>query len=136
MNRSRAAAFVLAALSLAAPAGAAETHIVTQQQFGFHPDDLTIQVGDTVQWVWSGGGHTVTNGVHPDSGGTGSLFDEPLNVISPTFSFTFTSVGNVPYFCRPHFGGGMTGIVRVLGAVEVDEPATLSTFGKMKNLYR
>ncbi|MGH2570180.1 MAG: cupredoxin domain-containing protein, partial [bacterium] len=86
-------------------------------------------------WMWSDGGHTVTNGADPDSAGAGDLFDAPLTVIFPTFSFTFTQVGDVPYFCRPHFPS-MLGIVRVAGAVGVNEPATPSSFGNVKNLYR
>jgi plastocyanin len=135
MHRALAVVPFAVALVLAPVRAFPATHIVVQTQFSFDPDDLTIEAGDTVEWMWSGGGHTVTNGVHPDSAGAGDLFDEPLTVIHPTFSFTFTTVGDVPYFCRPHFLGGMIGIVRVQPAVGVEEPA-LSTFGKVKNLYR
>jgi plastocyanin len=135
MSRPLSAFLAVVPLVCAPIAVTAATHMVTQSNFGFVPNDLAIEVGDTVEWIWTGGGHTVTNGVHPDSAGTGDLFDAPLNVISPTFSFTFTAAGDVPYFCTPHFLFGMTGTVRV-GVTAVEEGRKASSFSRVKDLYR
>ncbi len=133
--------FPLAVLSVAGlaaipMAALAVTHTVNQVNLTFVPDDLTIEVGDTVEWIWSAGGHTVTNGVHPDSADTGTLFDEPLDVLNQTVSFTFMSEGDVPYFCRPHFILDMNGIIRVRQLTPVREPVEALTWSRVKDLYR
>ena len=104
---------LLALLGLPAFALAQTTHIVNQSSLSFSPDDITIEVGDTVRWVYGGGSHTVTNGTGTGDPDVGNLFDAPLNGSNTSFEFTFTTAGDVPYFCRPHVNFGMTGIVRV-----------------------
>lgn len=119
-------ASVMLALTLALPAGAA-THVVTQVDMSFSPPDLVINVGDTVQWVWTAGFHTVTNGVDLSDPAVGKKFDASLNPTATTFSYTFTAPGTVPYFCRPHLLFGMTGTVTVQDASGVDDvPARAS----------
>ena len=114
----------------------AVTHTVDQIGFTFVPETLIIAPGDTVEWVWTGGIHTVTNGAHPDSSDTGTLFDAPLDGANPLFSFTFTSEGDVPYFCRPHFIFDMIGVIRVDAASAVLEPTQVLTWSRVKGLYR
>lgn len=133
--------FALTVLSIAALASApvptlAVTHTVNQDGLTFVPDSLIIAPGDTVEWVWSIGIHTVTNGVHPDSADTGTLFDAPLGVSDPLFSFTFTQPGDVPYFCRPHLALGMIGVIRVDPLVAVGAQVEALTWSRVKNLYR
>lgn len=100
--------------ALASLASAQTTHVVNQTGFQFVPDTLTIAVGDTVQWVWSGGPHTVTSGAPCTPDG---LFDMPLTAGSPVASFTFTSAGSFEYFCLPHCLIGMDGVVQVAAPV-------------------
>ena len=100
----------LAAIALPARA---EIHTVNQVSTSFQPASLTIAVGDTVHWVWSAGSHTVTNGTGPTDPEAGTLFDEPLSISNPLVTYVFSSAGEVPYFCRPHFGLGMTGLIIV-----------------------
>ena len=99
-----------ALLCLAIPAVAATVQ-VNQIGTSFQPNDITINVGDTVEWVWSGGIHTVTSGTGSADPNVGSLFDDPL--AGSNFSYTFNSVGDFDYFCRPHELFDMKGIVRV-----------------------
>lgn len=106
-------AIFLILLGLPAFALAQTTHIVNQSSLTFSPDAITIEVGDTVRWVYGGGSHTVTNGTGTGDPNVGNLFDAPLNSSNTTFEYTFTNAGDVPYFCRPHVNFGMTGIVRV-----------------------
>jgi plastocyanin len=88
-------------------------HIVDQVSLTFVPNTLTIVEGDTVQWVRSGGSHTVTNGTGASDPDVGTLFDAPLNFSNPTFEYVFTTAGTYPYFCRPHESSGMTGTITV-----------------------
>jgi plastocyanin len=80
----------------------------------FSPDDVTIAVGDSVTWRWEGGNsHSVTQGTTPNASQDPTrLFDHGPKTTG-TFGYRFTSAGNVPYFCRPHFAAGMTGTIRV-----------------------
>lgn len=80
----------------------------------FSPADVTIAVGDSVTWRWGGSlAHSVTQGTTPDpSEDPSRLFDSGIKT-SGTFGYRFTTAGDVPYFCRPHFGVGMKGVVRV-----------------------
>lgn len=126
--RTMASLAVLLLLSLAVSAGAATVQ-VQQAGLTFSPDDITIDVGDTVEWVWSSGFHTVTNGTGGADPDVGNLFD--LTLTSGTVSYTFQTAGDVPYFCRPHEGLGMAGIVRVQGGVAIQE----SSWSRVKALF-
>jgi len=93
--------------------GTGVTHTVNQVGVTFVPDDITINVGDSVEWIWSNGIHTVTNGTDFSDPNFGVIFDAPLDAANPSFSFTFFADEDVPYFCQPHLTLGMTGIVRL-----------------------
>jgi len=97
-------------------AALAATHTVTQSNLTFSPASLTISVGDTVQWVWTAGTHTVTSGTGGADPDAGALFDSPLTTDAPLFEYVFTTAGTVPYFCRPHETFGMTGTIVVTAA--------------------
>jgi len=133
MKRTNAPAIlsIFLAAVLIAPAGAAD-HIITQTGFTFVSDDLTISVGDEVEWDWTGGSHTVTSGTGLADPDIGLFFDVPLDSANDSFSYQFDTVGDFPYFCRPHVDLGMTGIIRVTPSVPNDE----STWSAVKSLYR
>lgn len=109
---------VLATAASVVPAPAAIVE-VTQSGFTFGPQDVTINVGDTVRWIHTGGSHTVTSGDPASCTGDG-LFNEPLNSANPIVEFTFDTPGVVPYFCIPHCGLAMN------GSVTVENPASAS----------
>jgi plastocyanin len=118
---------VFVAAMFAMPAANAATHIVTNAGNTFTPANITIAVGDTVEWQWGGGSHTVTSGTGIADPNFGNMFNAPWNAANPTFSFTYNSAGVFPYFCIPHEGLGMVGTVEVTsGAVNVP---TLSEWG-------
>jgi len=77
-----------------------ETHTVS---WGFNvaSASITIEVGDTVRWVWDQDGAT-----HDVRSGTPAaptpLFRSPLQGSGSSFSFRFTEAGVYPYFCTPH----------------------------------
>jgi plastocyanin len=63
-------------------------------------DDITIKLGDTVEWVNRDGvAHTATSTSTP---GGGSSFDSGLMGNSATFSFTPAVTGTWVYFCEVH----------------------------------
>jgi plastocyanin len=106
--------------------------------FTFQPSTLTIYHGDTVTWMWTGNGHTVTSGSACNTSdnkfcsqgmGNCSTFNT-LNtgatyVCSSTtgvctngtsaqdMPYPFSTPGTYPYHCAPHCGAGMTGAIIV-----------------------
>jgi plastocyanin len=101
---------VLAACLLSSPLLAA-THDVQVISFRFQPDRLVIQPGDTVRWTNTGGAHNVV----ADDGS----FSNQISSAAWTFSRTFTTPGEVGYYCAPHGGPdgqGMAGTIVVQGS--------------------
>ena len=85
----------------------------------FSPASLTIQVGDTVHWVWASTGHSVVSGANGTadnqfcSPSNTSCDNPPLSSMGATFDHTFTTAGTFPYYCSVHFSLGMTGTITV-----------------------
>ncbi len=105
----------------------AATHTVNQVGLTFSPAAITIEVGDTVEWVWGSGNHTVTSGTDLSDPDVGVLFDAPLNSGATSFSYTFTEAASQDYFCRPHLGLGMVGTVNVMAVTAVgDTPSPVA----------
>jgi len=109
--------FSLGLLCMTAPAGAA-THDITVRNTFFTPNNITIEVGDTVRWTNNAGLHDVT----ADDGS----FSSPTSN-SFVFSQTFTSVGQVRYYCSVHSSTGqnintnMNGIINVVESMPSTE---------------
>jgi plastocyanin len=67
----------------------------------FIPADITINAGDTVNWVnVDTAAHTVTGG-NPSDGPSG-VFDSSLVMGSASYAFTFNDKGSFDYFCMVH----------------------------------
>lgn len=65
------------------------------------PADITINAGDTVEWVnVDTAAHTVTSGNLAD--GPSRVFDSSLVMGSASYSFTFNDAGSYDYFCMVH----------------------------------
>jgi plastocyanin len=83
---------------------------VELEDFQFVPKVLTVKVGTTVKFSNKDRvGHTVTS----DTG----LFDSGMLGKGDDFFFTFTKVGEYPYYCAPHGGPGgvgMSGLIIVV----------------------
>jgi plastocyanin len=106
----------------------ANTVIVTQSNFGFTPANITINVGDTVQWNWQNFNHTVTEGNDGLINGN-ELFTFPLDPSHTTASFTFDAAfvaahpmpgGLYHYFCVIHWPS-------MTGTITVNAPASTGT---------
>ncbi|HYQ57368.1 MAG TPA: plastocyanin/azurin family copper-binding protein [Draconibacterium sp.] len=95
----------------AAVANAQTTHVVQVTSNVFTPKNLTIEVGDVVEWQNNQGFHNVN--------GTTSTYPENPesfgnNVGSGwTYSYTFNTAGSYNYRCDPHAALGMTGTIEV-----------------------
>ncbi len=115
-------------LALAVPASAEDVY-VDIVNFAYIPNDITIQMGDTVYWTnLDSVLHTVTSGTDCTSDG---LFDSGDLAGGDEWSYTFESAGEYPYFCLYHCET-MEGIVRV----EAPTPTTRTTWAQIKALYR
>jgi plastocyanin len=94
---------VAAALSLYLGGARADELKVTIDNFTFAPAELKMKVGDTVTWSNHDDiPHTVVS--------AGKFRSKALDT-DDTFSFTFTTAGEYPFFCslHPH----MTGTIKV-----------------------
>ena len=65
------------------------------------PADITINVGDTVEWInVDTAAHTVTSGSPAD--GPSGVFDSSLVMADAVYAFTFEEAGTYDYFCMVH----------------------------------
>ena len=96
----------------------AATHDVTVGNNSFSPNDLTIEVGDTVRWTNSSGrSHDVTADDGSFAGPTSNNF---------VYSRTFTNIGEVLYYCSVHSSPGQNRNTSMNGRINVIA-ATIST---------
>ena len=67
----------------------------------YTPADITINVGDTVEWInVDTAAHTVTSGSPAD--GPSGVFDSSLVMADAVYAFTFEEAGTYDYFCMVH----------------------------------
>ncbi|MHC4838112.1 MAG: plastocyanin/azurin family copper-binding protein [Planctomycetota bacterium] len=113
---------------------AQNTHTVTvgpNGTFTFEPPDLTLNVGDTVLWVWDGiAGHSVS----ADSGAFQSAIVSAPNTFSVTFDAAFLAANPVAgdlytYHCDPHRLAGMVGSIQVLPERVLSAPLVAGSTG-------
>lgn len=111
INGSAQAAGVLALPYTEPPAAGTTTATVTilEENFGYAPFEVTVDVGTTVVWInKERAKHTVT----ADDGSFDSGDQEMENV----FQHTFDTPGTYPYYCRYH---GDKGVVGMAGTIIV-----------------
>lgn len=119
-------ALLFCAVSLP-PARAAATVTVNVGMNGlmFSPSSVSINAGDTVQWVWKSSGHSVTSGT--PNAPTGQ-FNSGIQSAPFTFSQTFNNAGTVQYYCQPHGSCcQMVGTVHVAAATPTPTPTPTPT---------
>ena len=67
----------------------------------YSPADITINAGDTVEWInVDTAAHTVTGGSPAD--GPSGVFDSSLVMADAVYAFTFDDAGSYDYFCMVH----------------------------------
>lgn len=65
--------------------------------FYYKPKTVTVKVGDTVEWIWDGGTHTVTSGTTCTKDGK---FDSGTHSTAKyKFTHTYTEAGTFGFFC-------------------------------------
>lgn len=102
------------------------SHTVVASGTSFSPQNLSIQVGDTVVWNNQGGFHNVNGDQsvfpgNPESFGSGPAANAPW-----TYSHVFNTAGNYDYRCDVHFGIGMTGTITVQAAPGPESDVVIS----------
>jgi len=124
MSKSRLSLLAICSLFLFPISVHAVTHDVTVGNNFFSPNNLTIEVGDTVRWTNnSGRTHDVTADDFSWNSMTSSSF---------TFQRTFNSVEEVLYHCTVHSSPGQNRDMMQNGrinVIEADEPAFLINAG-------
>ena len=86
-------------------------HTVQTSGLAFTPDSITINLGDTVTFINTGGNHNV-NGTTSTFPSNPASFGNSLGT-GWTFTHVFTVAGTYDYQCDPHVGMGMIGKVIV-----------------------
>lgn len=90
----------------------AATHTVSNSGTTFTPDELTITVGDVVEWD-IGGSHNAVEVSEETWNANGSESNGGFNVDFGGGEVTFDEAGTYYYVCEPHAGLGMKGIIIV-----------------------
>ena len=113
---SRRAASLLTGLCVAfagAHSTSAATHNITLSGISFTPANLTVNVGDTVIFTATSGGHTVTG-----SGAEAFCGAQSISAAGAvkTCTVTFNSAGTFPFRCNVHVALGMMGSITVASA--------------------
>ncbi|MBN1597215.1 MAG: T9SS type A sorting domain-containing protein [Bacteroidales bacterium] len=92
----------------------------------FVPQNITINVGDTVIWTNTGGTHNVNGSQETFPDNPESFFNEVG--AGWVFTHVFTLSGHYDYQCDPHAGIGMTGTITVMEVTNIsDETVNLAT---------
>jgi len=107
-------------------------HVVN---FAFNPSTVSIQVGDTVHWVWDTSNHTTTS-----VAGIAEQWDSGLMNAGSTFDHTFSHAGSFQYYCIPHghdngngAASGMAGTVTVGTSTPTPTPTPTPTMGSLQS---
>lgn len=89
----------------------------------FEPEELTVETGTTVNWVWESDNHNIVVDEQPEGanwegteGGANTTYDT-----GHEYSFTFETTGTYEYACEPHRSAGMLGTVEVVEEIETPE---------------
>ncbi len=92
------------------------SHTVQVQDFQFSPEEITINLGDTLSFVWTGViPHTVTS----DAPSGPNAFNSGLLGQGAAWQLIPGATGSFPYYCIPHGapgGVGMAGIINVISS--------------------
>lgn len=116
MQRVLRSTALAAALTLATATAHAGQVRVNASNFAFVPQNVTVNSGDHVVWIWTGGSHSVTSGDADTMTPDGRFATPGFSITTPT-SFTWQGdiLGSSNYYCNPHTPD-MVGIVTVVAS--------------------
>lgn len=110
--------------------GNAMAHTVSVQDFQFSPSEITINLGDTLHFNWTGViPHTVTSDAPSGPG----AFNSGLLSQGATWTLIPNATGDFPYYCIPHGapgGVGMSGMIHVTSSCD-----SMMANGTMQIIY-
>jgi len=100
---------IVAAFFLALPAYAADVQMGFNGNLVFEPNELTISAGDTVHFVNDMlPPHNIIVESRPDLSRESLMFNP-----GESQDIVFADAGDYEFFCGPHQGAGMTGVIHV-----------------------
>jgi plastocyanin len=98
--------------------------IVEQTGYSFVPDVIYVHIGDTVQWIWGNGDHSVVDSIPGTCDNVGMFFDVDLDIDNQIVEWTVTKNASavITYICDKgnHCDFGMTGVINVLDVAGPD----------------
>lgn len=94
---------------------AQKKYIVKVSSSGFLPSNLIVATGDTVEWRWIEGNHTVTS----DSTQGIDVWDASLNSTIRSFSKVIETKGIHRYYCRLHQTNHSSGVIEALNTEDI-----------------
>jgi plastocyanin len=122
---------VLLVLGIGATARGVVHQVVMGADLRFHPDPVTVAVGDSIDWVNEASfDHTSTSGT-PNCVADG-IWNSGIVLPGHHWGRSFHTTGPFPYFCEIHCSFGMVGSVVVLPLT----PAVPTTWGEIKAIFR
>lgn len=98
--------------------------VITQEGNTFSPDNVSVQVGDTVRWVWTSGSHTTTSATIPVGA---AAWDSQLTSSVTQFDYKVTTEGLYNYVCTPHAAIGMIGTFTATATLGTNDKLSLSS---------
>jgi plastocyanin len=106
---------LVTACALVAGAAAARQIRVSVSNFAFSPATVTVNAGDHVVWVWTGGTHNVVSGDGVGQIADGEFTSGGVAGIPTTYSWKSVAPTTEPYYCELH-APGMVGTVNVVAS--------------------
>ena len=96
-------------MTLAAQAYAAEIQMGYEGNLVFEPNEVTVNAGDTVTFVNNAlPPHNIMVDKRPDLSRESLMFSP-----GETQEIVFADAGDFDFFCAPHAGAGMKGVIHV-----------------------
>ena len=102
---------IIMSILMAFNVSAGMKHVITVADYQFTPSELTISIGDTVEWQNTLGHHNV-NGTTVTFPSNPESFGNSVGM-GWTYQHVFNTVGKYDYRCDLHYLGGMTGKIEV-----------------------
>ena len=117
----------MAAFAAFTPTAAADDAAVTIDDNVFVPSSVTIEVGDTVTWTWSGSNNHSTS----SDAGQAESWDSGIRS-SGTFAHTFDDAGTFTYHCTVHSSMHGTVVVQGSTTISVADATARETDGRLR----
>jgi plastocyanin/PKD repeat protein len=88
--------------------------MVEVKDFEFFPNDITINVGDTIDFIWTG---VIPHSVTSDEPAGSTSFNSGVQAEGYQFQLIITSEGFHPYYCIPHGAPNNVGMAGTITAI-------------------